>query len=101
MDDAMKDQLNFAASHSFDMRDDYTSELPPFTLQQMQHNTSHVEDVNMKMRIPSKLTVAYREDEDAALPNGDVSYSMEVPETIVVSGNPFTLLLLICYVDSC
>lgn len=72
-------------SNSFSMRDDYTSELPPFALQQMQHNTSHVEDINMKMRIPSKLTVAYHEDEDIALPNGDTSYSMEVPEKIVVS----------------
>lgn len=88
MDEVLEGQPNFPPSNSFSMSDDYTSELPPFTLQQMEHNTSHVEDVNMKMRIPTKLTVAYHDDEDTSLPNGDASYSMEVPDKIVVSGRP-------------
>lgn len=81
---------------TLDMREHYSSELSPYARQQMQYNSKYVEDVNLRMRMPSKLTVAYQGD-DALQTEAthDTSYSMEVPERIVVAGIVFWWLPLL------
>lgn len=73
------------------VQNSYASNLESSALQQMAYDSDFAEDINMKMRIPQKLTVgdnsnATSDGYSASQKlNGNAAYDMEVPDRIVVS----------------
>ncbi|XP_039262675.2 mitochondrial fission factor-like isoform X2 [Styela clava] len=73
------------------VQNSYASNLESSALQKMAFDSDFAEDINMKMRIPQKLTVGASQNDSNSTTNGYIpsqkhgAYEMEVPERIVVS----------------